>query len=114
MADVASAVDGLGSPGRLIHPRRTKHVATKTRRQVKPKGACKRLGHKSYLSTTGLDTVIAVYEPDQNPKDEPTSLNELSYPERRRSLDDDSLNDKSQSEPLSPERMVPPWTYGHS
>ncbi|GMF61911.1 unnamed protein product [Phytophthora fragariaefolia] len=39
------------------------------------------------------DTATVVYEPDQNPKDEPTSLSELSYLERRRSLDDYSLND---------------------
>ncbi|GMF42683.1 unnamed protein product [Phytophthora fragariaefolia] len=31
--------------------------------------------------------------PTKNPKDEPTSPNVLSYPERRRSLDGNSLND---------------------
>jgi hypothetical protein len=38
MAELASAVDGLGSPGR-IRPERTKLTATKTRRQGKAQGS---------------------------------------------------------------------------
>jgi hypothetical protein len=38
MAELASAVDGLGGPGR-IRPERTKLTATKTRRQGKAQGS---------------------------------------------------------------------------
>ncbi|GMF45946.1 unnamed protein product [Phytophthora fragariaefolia] len=55
-----------------------------------------------------------VYDPDQNPKDEPIPPNEIRYPEQRRGMDNDSPNDKFLNELLHPGQIVSPWTYGHS